>query len=118
MIKLAPVVETKYPTSSKISTDQLLQFLVTVQSVGTSQTFQIQDDNQLILIFGAPPTKTGTPRAFNYDFIIIFFEESETPELGKIRARLKFEGEKILQESKVNKIPLFLEFARTFFIHL
>ena len=113
--RLGSVIEAKYPPESEVSENLLLQFLVSIQNAGSCRTVQIQDENHTVLVLGALPQQAGSTRAFNYDFIVIILDDTETANIGKFRAKLKLDGEKIILASKSAKQELFLNFARQFF---
>ncbi|MHA1728492.1 MAG: GTPase domain-containing protein [Promethearchaeota archaeon] len=104
-------IEAQFPSESVIESSKIIQYLVTIQSLGTSANVQINDGENIILLFGIP-VRTGITK---YDFIVIILEESEKKDIPKIQLNLNLEGEDILKSPIIKRKENFLKFAQNLY---
>jgi len=60
----------KYPSNSDLDLNVILQFLISMQSIASSEVLQIQDNQNLFLIYGIPGKK-NINESFNYTFLAL-----------------------------------------------
>ncbi len=76
----------------------MIKYLSTIQTLSSSRTVQIQDEEQNVLLYGIPQ-KPGVGGGFLYDFLVLPLSENDTADIDAIRLKLKKYGENLLNSS-------------------
>lgn len=95
---IGPELRYSYPDDTEIDIDYILQYLMTIQAVSSSNTIQLKDAAQNVLIYGIPSTDSTS---YNYDFLILLLNEDEHAE--KFQFMLQKYGTAVVEKSANRK---------------
>lgn len=107
---IGSIIEEVYPKSETISQDKIIQYLSTIQGLAVSNTLQIIDENQNVLIYGVPKANNQN---YNYSFIVLFLRQDEIPFSDYYQLKLKTNGEIILSAYGNTRKKLFQDFVHS-----
>ena len=92
----------------------MIKYLSTIETLSSSRTVQIQDEEQNVLLYGIPQ-KPGVGGGFLYDFLVLPLSENDTADIDAIRLKLKKYGENLLNSSAEEASAIFNQLVHELF---
>lgn len=108
---LGTIIEACFPPNLSMGKDKSVQYLIAIQQIGKSPVLQIQDDDQITLVFGIPPQISGK-RQFSLNFIVLYLNASEGKLIQSFKDILRQGGEQVVTAPQQIRTQMFQILAK------
>jgi len=105
--RVGPMIEFSYPKDNSVDEKKIIEYLITIQALSTSNILFFQDSNQSVLIYGIP---TKSPNDYNYSYLVVILEENDKIRLESIKNKMRIHGPNILWANGTKKRENFDQF--------